>query len=107
LVGQVDPAGEPFNSADDLTEVTSAPIVIPAGAKVTLPAVNYNFNRTKPLLIAVDFSAAPGSTIRGNDAVPPEQASAYYKQEAAAATANRADFTSFPGLYLVESIEVF
>jgi hypothetical protein len=106
-ISQADPAGEPFDSAGDLTEVTSVPFVIPAGTEVTLAPVNYRFDETKPLLIAVDFSAAPGSTIRVNDAVPPAQASAYYKQQAAAATANRTGFTPDPGLYLVERIEVF
>jgi hypothetical protein len=75
-ISQADPAGEPFDSAADLTAVTSAPIVIPAGAEVILPAVNYRLDQTKPLLIAVDFSAAPASAIRGTGAVPPEQASA-------------------------------
>jgi hypothetical protein len=74
---------------------------------VTLPAVNYNFDDTKPLLIAVDFSAAPASAIRSNGAVPPAQARAYYKLGAAATTANRTGFTAFPGLHLVQSIEVF
>jgi hypothetical protein len=76
---------------------------------VTLPAVNYNFDRTKPLLIAVDFSAAPASAIRANSAVPSEQASAYYKLGAAAATPNRANFTaaSLRGVFLIETIEVF
>jgi len=106
-ISQADPAGEPFDSGDDLTAVTSVPFVIPAGAKVTLPAVNYNFNRTKPLLIAVDFSDAPASAIRVNLAVPPEQASSYFQQGAAAATANRTDFTPEIGLGLIERIEVF
>jgi hypothetical protein len=74
---------------------------------LSIPAVNYRLDATKPLLIAVDFSAAPASAIRGNDAVPPEQASAYYKLGAEAATADRADFTAYPGLYLIEQIEAF
>jgi hypothetical protein len=107
FISQADPAGEPFDSAGDLTAVTSAPFVIPAGTEVILH-VNYNFDRTKPLLIAVDFTAAPASAIRGTGAVPPEQASAYYKLGAEAATPNRANFTAASfGAFLIETIEVF
>jgi hypothetical protein len=107
-ISQADPAGQAFDSTDDLTAVTSAPIVIPAGSEVTLPAVNYRFDESKPLLIAVDFSPAPASAIRRNGAVLPGQASAYYKLGAAAATPNRANFTAASvGVLLIETIEVF
>jgi hypothetical protein len=108
-ISQADPAGEPFDSAGDLTQVTSAPLVIPTNTAVPIPAVNYRFDETKPLLVAVDFSAAPApaSAIRCTKTVPPEQAMGYYKLGAEAATTNRAGFTKYPGLYLIESIEVF
>ena len=105
-ISQADPAGQPFDSASDLTAVTSAPIVIAANTEVTLPPVNYRFDETKPLLIAVDFGATPASGIRYTDAVTPQQASAYHKLGAEAANATRAGFTAYPGLYLIERIEV-
>ena len=66
----------------------------------------YHLDEGQPLLIAVDFSAAPPSGIMYTDAVPPEQATAYYKEGAEAATANRTGFTQAPGIYLIEKIEV-
>jgi hypothetical protein len=104
------PAGQPkYASASDLTAVTSTPFVVPANTAVTLPAVNYTLDEGQPLLIAVDFKggpAPPPSGIRYTDAVTPQQASAYYKPGSAAAIEDRADFTSYPGLYLIEKIEV-
>jgi hypothetical protein len=105
-ISQPDPAGQPYASASDLTAVTSTPVVVPADTAVTLPAVNYTLDEGQPLLIAVDFSAAPPSGIRYTDAVTAQQASAYYKLGSAAAIADRTAFTSYPGLYLVEKIEV-
>ena len=104
-ISQADPAGQPFDSAGDLTVIISAPIVLAPNTAFTLGVVKYRFDETKPLLIAFDFSAAPASAIKYAPA-PPEEASAYYKLGAAAETANRAGFTAYPGLYLIERIEV-
>jgi hypothetical protein len=68
--------------------------------------VNYTLDAEKPLLIAVDFSAAPPSAMRYTEAVTAQQASAYYQLGPGAATPDRTGFTSYPGLYLIEKIVV-
>jgi hypothetical protein len=80
------------------------PLVVPAAKAVTLE-VSYNLDEKEPLLIAVDFSAAPASGVAYTE-VPPEEACAYYKQGSEAGTANRTGFTTYPGIYLIEKIEV-
>src|SRR5215467_2582110 len=107
------PAGDPYDSAADLTQVnflvTLPPgaLVIPAGQSVTLPLgpsqdITYNLDEGQPLLIAVDFSATHPSGIKCTKAVPTEQACAYYKSGAEAAKPDRSGFTKFPGIYLIE-----
>jgi hypothetical protein len=109
-ISRADPGGDPYDSAADLTPVILqtlpiTPLVIPAAKTVTLE-VFYNLDEKEALLIAVDFSAAPSSGIRCTKAVPPEQACAYYKEGSGTATPNRTGFTTYPGIYLIEKIEV-
>lgn len=114
-ISQPVPAGDKYDSAADLTQVTflalvpPGALVIPAGKAVTLPLGpvqdSYNLDEGQPLLIAVDFSAAYPSGIKCTKAVPTEQACAYYKSGAEAAKPNRSDFTKYPGIYLIEKIE--
>ena len=108
-ISQADPARQPFDSAGDLTKVHdiadgSPAIVIPANTAVTL-SFSYSLDAGKPLLIAVDFSAAPPSGISYARAVPATQATAWRKLGAAAAIANRAGFTSSTRIYLIEEIQ--
>jgi hypothetical protein len=116
-ISQPAPAGDPYDSAADLTQVTFVALVppgalfIPAGQSVTLPLspvqdITYNLDEGQPLLIAVDFSAAYPSGIKCTKAVPTEQACAYYKSGAEAAKPDRSGFTKYPGIYLIEKIEV-
>jgi len=108
-------AGEPYASATDLTAVSLPrppsntyglpPCVVPANSSVT-GSTYYNLDEGQPLLIAVDFSAAPASGIRCTEAVPPEQASAYYKKGSEAMNPDRTGFTAISGIYLIEKIEV-
>src|SRR5262245_54752987 len=44
-----------YDSAADLTALTSTQVVVPANTSKTLPAIYYNLDNTKHLLIAVDF----------------------------------------------------
>lgn len=68
-ISQLDPTGKPYDSATDLTLVYDSaanqqqPFVVPAGTTKELPIVAYTINMVQPLLIAVDFSAAPASGI--------------------------------------------
>ena len=119
-ISRADPAGHPYDSAADLMDVTSTmyssdpdlpvvisfPIVLPPNKAVTLLAFKYNLDATQPLLIAVDFSATPESRIRCKQGVPIQEACAYIKFGAEAAKANRTGFAPYPGIYLIERIEI-
>ena len=118
-ISRADPAGDPYDSAADLMAVWTTPFVIPANKAVTLPdpslippnvfslaEIHYDLDEGQPLLIAVDFSATPPSRIRCNKAVTPDQACAYFKIGAEAAKANRASYSPYQGVYLIEKIEV-
>src|SRR5262249_53214885 len=88
---------------------TSAPLIIPPSSdpnestRFPLPAVSYALDHTKPLLIAVDFSATPFSDIMYKEASPRE-AVAYYKVqppptptgEPEARKTNRTGYTRYP-----------
>jgi len=58
FVSKRDPAGDPYDSASDLTEVQPK-FEVPANQSVTLPAIRYTVEPHQPLLIAVDFSRSP------------------------------------------------
>jgi hypothetical protein len=103
--------------------VFKPPLVIPPSVPnqtktMTLPAYLYTLDHTKPLLIAVDFSAAPASGIMYRD-VSPNEARAYYKLQAPlqpgehpeARKTDRSGFTSWIStkggvIALIERIEV-
>jgi hypothetical protein len=112
FISKPDPLGNNlYDSADDLTAVISTRVVIPANNLVTLPAINYNLDQSQPLLIVFAFSAPPqisGVKRIELDQVPADQASAFYKLDAAEAPKpNRAsDFVPLATIILVEKIEV-
>src|SRR5262249_5513404 len=118
-ISRAAPAGDAYDSAADLMAVWTTPFTIPANTSVSLPLspsmpnvysigdVSYSIDAKQPLLIAVDFSAAPPSGVRCKKAVPPDQARAYRKSVAAeAAKADRHSYSPYPGVYLVENIKV-
>jgi hypothetical protein len=121
-ISRPNPTGDPYDSAADLTLVSIAnawppgSLIIAAGTDMTIPENVYNLDEGQPLLVAVDFSAVPPSGIRCTKAVPTEQACAYYKKRptdpsgttllSEAANANRIGFTQYPGIYLIEKIEI-
>ena len=85
----------------------------------TLPAIPYTLDHTKPLLIAIEFSATPASGIMYTE-VPPGEAVAYFKlqgplqeqEQPEAMKTDRSGYTRFPGdatkggIYLIERIDV-
>jgi hypothetical protein len=104
--------------------VFKPPLIIPSSPPnqtktVTLPAILYTLDNTKPLLIAVDFSATPASDIMYRE-VSPAVAVAYYRlqgplqpnEEPEARKMDRANYFREPtdpmkgGIYLIEKIEV-
>jgi hypothetical protein len=104
--------------------VFKPPLIIPSSPPnqtktVTLPAILYTLDNTKPLLIAVDFSATPASDIMYRE-VSPAVAVAYYKlqaplqpgEEPEARKMDRTGYFREPtdpmkgGIYLIEKIEV-
>ena len=82
-ISQQDSTGKPYDSAADLTLIydfaanQQQPLVVPAGTMMELPIVAYTINRFQALLIAVDFSAAPGSGAERTPA-PASEATAYF-----------------------------
>jgi hypothetical protein len=99
-------SGKPYDSAVDLRVLADYPFHIQAGKAVQFALLPYNLDEGQPLLIAVDFSAAPPSGIRYTDA-PPEQAGAYWRAGAEAKMATRSPgYTLSNRIYLIDKIEV-
>lgn len=115
-ISKVAVGGNPYDSAEDLTEVTPK-FDIQRGQTFTLPAISYRLDRTQPLLIAVDFKVPPwpsGISYRpvvrsigpgGQPTVP--VGIAYWNPGAQAAIKNRsAGYASANRIYLIERIGV-
>jgi hypothetical protein len=83
-ISQHDSAGKPYDSAADLTAVYDStanqqqPFIVPAGTTKSLPIVAYTINKFQALLIAIDFSAAPGSGAEQAPSVPISEATSYF-----------------------------
>jgi hypothetical protein len=107
LISQPAVSGDPYDSGDDLTDVSTTVVLVQPNTSLTLPTVNYNLDRTKPLLIAMDISDNSGALpfLQG---VPDTDAVAFFNQGAdEAATKDRSlSYNSRPRIYLVESIDV-
>ena len=106
----------PYDSAADLTQVQSG-VVVPANTPVVLPPIDYDLERARPLLIAFDISANPGSgNLRFVTGVPPAEAIAYLRpatieasiddRSPSAADPGAPPYSPSPSIYLVEKIEV-
>lgn len=114
-ISKPDPAGDPYDSADDLTEVNPK-FDIPPGQAVTLPAIRYNLDKGQPLLVAVDFKTPPwpsAITYRPVKRYGPRLQPllpvgvAYWHAGEEAALRNRsANYSSANRIYLIEKIEV-
>jgi hypothetical protein len=106
LISQAAGAGNLYDSADDLTDVASG-VLVDANSSVTLPAVVYNLDRTKPLLIAMDIPAQSGRLpfLQG---VPPTDAVAFFRNGVAEAAINvrQNNYNLRNRIYLVERIDV-
>ena len=59
-ISQPAASGDPYDSAGDLSPVASG-VDVAANIAVILPLIDYDLERTRPLLIAFDISANPGS----------------------------------------------
>ena len=116
FISQVAAVGDPYDSAGDLTHVAST-VTVPANTPVTLPAVAYTLDRTKPLLIIFDISATPGlGNVRLQTPVPAAEAIMHFRNlTAEASIADRGPspanpgappYVTSPSIYLVERIEV-
>lgn len=107
-------AVDPYDSQGDLMHVASN-AVVDAGLPVVLPDIDYDLDRTKPLLIAFDINAASGSgNVRFVANVPEAEATMYFRPATAAASladrppsgADPTPFSVSKSIYLVEKIEV-
>jgi hypothetical protein len=99
--------GDPYDSADDLTEVITEPVVVVQDSSKTLPYVKYTLDATKPLIVSFDVGS-PGST-RFAANIPAAEASAYVGPSGEAGVADRQSppaYTTEDRIYLIEKIEV-
>jgi hypothetical protein len=88
----LNPPSEAWQPAADLTQVPlpAQPFVIPPGGSVVaLAPVAYTLDNSKPLLIAVDYSASPASGVKASNPLPITLASVYYKAGAEAGLQTR------------------
>ena len=108
--------GDVYDSGDDLTQITSG-VDVPVNTAVVLPDVDYDLDRTKPLIVAFDISSTPDrGSLRYQDVVSPSDATAFLKSATIEASVkDRAPsvadptllpYNSFPRVYLIEKIEV-
>jgi hypothetical protein len=106
LISQPAASGDPYDSADDLTDVTTAVTLVQPNSSLTLPAVNYNLDRSQPLLIAMDISNTSG-VLPFLQGVPATDAVAFFNLGAEAATKDRTSgYTSRPRIYVIQRIDV-
>ncbi len=61
----------------------------PGGSVVALPPVAYALDKSKPLLVAIDYSISPVSGFTSSGPVPITQAAIYFIQGAEAALQTR------------------
>ncbi len=83
---------EPWQPANDLTQVPlpAQPFIMPPGGSVVaLAPVAYTLDMSKPLLIAVNYSASPASGVKASNPLPITRAAVYYKPGAEAALQTR------------------
>ena len=115
-ISRVAPSGDPYDSGADLTLVATS-VFVGQGQTVDLPPIDYDLDKTQPLLIAFDVSATSGlGKGRFVTGVPPTEAVTYLR--AATAEASVSDrspsaanpgaqaYQASPGIYLVERIQV-
>ncbi len=83
---------EPWQPANDLTQVPlpAQPFIMPPGGSVVaLAPVAYTLDKSKPLLIAVNYSVSPASGVKASNPLPITQAAVYYKPGAEAGLQTR------------------
>jgi hypothetical protein len=93
-ISQADPnqPSQPWQPAGDLTQVPipAQPFIIPPGGSVVaLAPVAYTLDMTKPLLIALNYSASPASGVKASNPLPITRAAVYYNPGAEAGLQTR------------------
>jgi len=100
--------GNPWNSAGDLTPVLSSPLALPDAQPIDLEPIVYSLDNSQDLIIAFDFTAAPGSDTIAY--VSPEPGvTLYFKagvQQASVQTRDPGYSTGPSQIYLVATIGV-
>jgi hypothetical protein len=115
-LSRVAASGDPYDSAADLTLVSTG-VLIGKGQAIDLPPIDYDLDKNQPLLVAFDISATPGLGNAGFvTGVPPTEAVMYFRPVATEASINDRSpsaanpagptYQSSPGIYLVERIQV-
>lgn len=102
-----DPSRDPYDPAEDRTEVITEPVLVPQDTAKTLPAVTYTLEREKPLLIAFDIGSPGG--VRFSSAVVDTEAVAFVGPGGEAGLPDRQPppaYETLSRIYLVERIDV-
>ena len=108
--------GDVYDSDNDIIYITSG-VDVPINTAVVLPDIDYDLDRTKPLIVAFDISSTPNrGNLRYQDVVSPNDGTAFLKPATIEASIkDRAPsvadptglpYNSFPRVYLIEKIEV-
>jgi hypothetical protein len=107
LISKVAPGGDPYDSAGDLTEVVTAPIVVPQNTSMPLEKITYALDHTQPLLVIFDIGMPGGTRFETN--VNPAEGIAFVGPDGEAALMDRQSppaYQSFSRIFIVEKIDV-
>ena len=107
FISRVAPGGDPYDSAGDLKEVITAPVIVPQNTAMTLPEFTYALDRTQPLLVIFDIGMPGGTRFETN--VKPAEAVAFVGPAGEAALMDRQSppaYQSFPRIFIVEKIDI-
>jgi hypothetical protein len=113
FISQAADAGDAYDAAPDLTAVISMPMLVsadPGNALLELPPVQYQFDHTRPLLLAFDIGALGLVRVLSN--VPPTEATAFVGPvqnpplHQSALADRQTGYSSEDRLYLVQRIDV-
>ncbi len=113
FISQPAAAGDPYDSAGDLTRVQFAvglpdqPLIVQGAGEVALPIVDYVFDQTQPLLIAFDLTPGFPSSVPVVPLMSPVAVAFFQDNLQEAALVDRTtNYQSATGIALIARIEV-
>jgi hypothetical protein len=107
FISRVAAGGDPYDSAGDLKEVITAPVLVPQNTATTLPEINYALDRQQPLLIIFDIGSPGGTRFEPN--VGASEGVGYIGPDGEAGLPDRQSppaYQDFGRIFIVERIDV-